>query len=100
MYSVVWPRGRRTEPDGESRFAQRLNTLEGKRIGFLYNFAGQNEIFEAIEKDAAQRYPSSKFFGSELFGIMHGGDERKVIEALPNKLHELEIDAVITGIAL
>ncbi len=98
MYDVVWPRGRSTETGGH--FARRVNTLEGKRIGFLYDFDEHSEVFEAIEREAAHRYPGTKFFGSEIFGATHGGDEHKVIEALPNKLKELEIDAVISGIAL
>ena len=98
MYNVVWPRGRGTE--GKGRFAERLDSLDGKKIGFLYNFDGQNDILQAIERALAERYPKSQFFGSELFGTLHGGNEKEAIEALPGKLKELGVDAVVAGIAL
>ena len=31
------------------------------------------------------------------FGNTHGSDEREVLEALPDKLRELGVDAVISG---
>lgn len=98
MYSVVWPRGRSVENVG--RMARRLNTLEGKRIGFLWDYIYRgDEIFRVIEREVAERYPETKFFSYEIFGNSHGGHEREFYEALPNKLKELEIDGVICGMA-
>jgi hypothetical protein len=33
------------------------------------------------------------------FGNIHAGDEKQVLAALPRKLKELEVDAVVCGMA-
>ena len=95
-YEVVWPRGRRVVES--ARFAKRLDDLEGKTIGFLWDwvFRGE-EIFPVIGKELAKRYPGIKFVGHEVFGSTHGGKEAENIAALPDKLKENGCDAVISG---
>jgi hypothetical protein len=51
-----------------------------------------------IEQELSKRYPGVKFIGPDAFGNTHGGDEHEVIAGLPEKLKELGVDAVISGI--
>jgi len=96
-YRVVWPRGRRNVQAG--RFAGRLGTLEGKTICILWDWVfGGEHIFPAIEKELSVRYPGISFVGYEEFGSIHGGDEARVLESLPDKLKQHNCDAVICGI--
>ena len=96
-YVVVWPRGKRT---AESiHLARRLDTLEGKTVAELWDwlFRG-NEIFPAIEKELVKRYPGIKFVDYEVFGSIHGGEEREMLDSLRDKLRQNKCDAVISGI--
>jgi hypothetical protein len=95
---VVWPRGRKTV---EARpVARRLDSLEGKTIGQLWDdlFRG-DEIFPILERELGQRWPGVKFVNYSVFGSTHGSDERTVLAELPGRLKELGVDAVISGMA-
>lgn len=96
MYEVVWPRGKKVTE--MVPFAQRLDTLEGKTVGALWDwlFRG-DEIFPMIERELAKRYPGIKFVSYHEFGSTHGGGEAKVLAALPDKLMQNNCDAVISG---
>lgn len=96
MYEVVWPRGKKVVE--VARFAQRLDTLEGKTIGFLWDwiFRG-DEIFPVIERELAKRYAGIKFIGYKEFGSTHGREEAQVLAALPEKLKQHHCDAVLSG---
>jgi hypothetical protein len=97
MYEVVWPRGKRATRD--VHLAKRLDKLEGKTIGSLWNFAFRgDEIFPIINKELERRYPKTKFVSYEMFGSTHGGDEAQTIAALPEKLRQNKVDAIISGI--
>jgi hypothetical protein len=95
-YDVVWPRSR-LAVDKQTP-ASRLDTLAGKRVGFLwdYLFRGE-ELFPAIADELRDRFADIEFVSFETFGNTHGGDEAKVIGALPENLREHRIDAVISG---
>jgi len=93
---VYWPRGPKTatlEP-----LAPRLDTLEGKKIAFLwdYMFRG-DEIFPLLEKQLSARYPGMSFVNYDAFGSTHGEDEHQIIADLPDKLKALKVDAVISA---
>ena len=96
-YAVVWPRSKKVKQ--EVRLANRLNTLDGKTIGFMWDgiFSG-DEMFLVIEKEIKKRYPQSNFVGYKVFGMTHGGDEPKIISELPEKLKQYHCDAVISGV--
>ncbi|MFC1934634.1 hypothetical protein ACFLXX_05780 [Chloroflexota bacterium] len=97
MYEVVWPRGNKVvESVG---FAKRLDTLEGKTVGFLWNgiFHG-DKMFPVIERELAKRYPGVKFVGHEELSSVHGEREAENIAALPDKLKKNKCDAVIHGV--
>ena len=97
-YRVVWPRGPKTVRATD--VAPRLPTLEGKTIGQLWDdlFRG-DEIFPILEEEIARRFPSVKFVRYDVFGSTHGRDEQRVLAELPGRLRELEVDAVISGMA-
>ncbi len=96
-YEVVWPRGNRTV--GATPLARRLDTLKGKTIGFLWNYAFRgDQMFQVIEREFAKRYPNSKFVSYDEFGHIHGAGEAEVVAALPQKLKQNKCDAVICGV--
>jgi hypothetical protein len=95
---VLWPRGRRTVE--VLPIAKRLPSLEGKTIAHVwdYMFRG-DEIFPILEEALARRFPGVRFVPYEAFGSTHGADEHAVVAALPDKLREHGVDAVISGMA-
>ncbi len=97
MYEVVWPRGKKVTE--MAPFARRLVALEGKTVCELWDwlFRG-DEIFPAIEEGLVKRYPGIKFVGYEAFGSTHGGEEKKVLADLQEKLRRNGCDAVISGV--
>ncbi|MFC1933942.1 hypothetical protein ACFLXX_02155 [Chloroflexota bacterium] len=97
MYEVVWPRGKKVVEN--VRFARRLDTLEGKTIGFLWDWIFHGDkMFPVIEKELSKRYPGVKFVGYEEFGSTHGGRESENIAALPDKFKQNKCDAVMSGV--
>jgi hypothetical protein len=97
-YRVVWPRGPKTVQ--ATNVAPRLSTLDGKTIGELWDdlFRG-DEIFPILEEEIARRFQGVRFVRYDTFGSTHGRDEQRVLAELPGKLRELEVDAVISGMA-
>lgn len=79
--------------------ARRLDTLAGKRVGFLWDYLFRgDELFPAISEELKQRFEGVEFIDFDSFGNTHGGDEADVIAALPARLREHRIDAVISGV--
>ena len=101
VYEVVSPLG---EPVVEMiTMAPRLDTLEGKTIGELWNggFRG-DESFPIIEKMLRERYPTVKLIPYTEFSLitiasLHPEKKEKTLEALRAELKEKGCDAVITG---
>jgi hypothetical protein len=95
-YQVVWPRGQKLGDRAEP--AKRLENLNGKTVAELWDFVFRgDEIFPVIESELSARFANIKFLGPGRFGNTHGSDERQVLAALPDKLRELGVDAVISG---
>lgn len=95
-YKAVWPRGKRVVKDVP--YARHLDTLGGRTICELSDqMFHADDIFPMIEKELAKRAPGIKFVSYEVFGKTHGGEEAKVIAALPDKLKQNRCDAVISG---
>jgi hypothetical protein len=97
-YRTVWPRGRQTV--AVSDLAARLDTLAQKTIGQLWDdlFRG-DEIFPILERELGRRFPGVRFVRYDVFGSTHGGGEARVVSELPERLAQLEVDAVISGMA-
>ena len=97
LYEVVWPRGKMTEAVG--KLAKRLDTLEGKVVAELWDWIFKGDvIFDVFEDELAKRYPGIKFVSWKEFGEIHGANEHEVLAALPEKLKQFNVDAVICGV--
>ncbi len=100
-YDVLWPLARRAVKDMamNRRFGNKETDHAAKRIGFIwdYMFRG-NDMFPLLQAGLAEKYPGSTFVPYEHFGNVHGHDEREVLAALPQRLKEARLDAVIVGV--
>ena len=95
-YSVVWPRGEKTQDIAP--LATRLDSLEGKTVGFVWDYLFRgDEIFTVLEEGLKQRYPKIKFVSYDVVGATHGGDEHAVIAGLSDKIKMTGTEAVISG---
>jgi hypothetical protein len=95
---VLWPRGKKTVE--VVSLAKRLDTVEGKTIGQLWDdlFRG-DEIFPMLEQALAVRFPGVRFVSYKIFGSTHGREEQRVVAELPARLRQHGVDAVISGMA-
>jgi hypothetical protein len=95
IYEVLWPRGSRVAPI--TPFSKRLETLNGKTVGELWNYAFRGkEIFSALEKGLSERYPKVKFRSWASFPN-DGDHSLPDWEAHPELLSNMGCDAVIVG---
>lgn len=100
LYSVVSPLGDSTVV--KSAMAPRLNTLEGKTVGMVWNHSFKADItFPAIEASLKQQYPGIKIIPYTEFdaAIRAAGDkisspQAKTIQTMLKKKY---LDAVISG---
>ncbi|ODT83712.1 MAG: hypothetical protein ABS76_02005 [Pelagibacterium sp. SCN 64-44] len=97
VYEVVWP-GSARMLDG-AKLAKRLDGLAGKTVAQLWDWVFKGDkMFEIWERELARLYPTIKFVSWREFGEIHGANEHAVLEALPGKLKEHNVDAVIVGV--
>ena len=97
-YEAYWPRAPRQER--MRTLAPRLASLEGRTVAQLWDqlFKG-DVVFELLEEGLRARVPGIKFVSWRDFGSTHGGEEKEVLARLPQRLRELGVDAVISGMA-
>lgn len=94
---VVWPRGRWALTG--AKLAKRLDSLEGKKVAQLWDWVFKGDVmYEVWEEELAKRYPGINFVSWREFGEIHGANEHAVLEALPQKLKDHGVDAVICGV--
>jgi hypothetical protein len=95
-YAVVWPRSAKAVEI--KPLAQRLDTLDGKTVAFLWDdlFRG-DEIWPMLKNELAKRYAGVRFVDYDEFGSTHGEDEHRVLGELPGKIASMKIDAVVSG---
>lgn len=96
VYDVVWPRSARGVQ--RRRRADRLTTLTGARVAFLWDhvFRG-DELFPVLADELRARFDGVEIVGYEEFGNLHGADERERIGRLPDDLRTRGVDAVVSG---
>ena len=95
-FEVVWPKA----PLGvqQRQPAARLNSLAGKRIGFVWDYLFRgDELFPAIAAELQNRYPGVEIVGYDVFGNVHGADEHVLVASLPHTANIHLVDAVIVG---
>ena len=95
--SALWPGGESAVAPIEP--APRPANLRARRVGFLWNhvFRGE-EIFPLLARRLEAEFEGVEFVGFDAFGSTFGGDEHAVVEALPSRLRDLGVDAVISGV--
>lgn len=95
-YEALWPGGPIGVPVVSP--AERPPTLHGKKVAFLwdYMFRGE-EIFPAIQSGLETAFDNVSVVGYDTFGSVFGGDEEAVLAALPDRLRDLGVDAVVCG---
>ena len=97
-YEVLWPRAERQQ-EGKA-LAPRLATLDNKTVAHLWDYLFRgDEIMAVLEESLKERYPGIRFVSWREFGNTHGSDERRIVAGLPQRLKELGVDAVISGMA-
>lgn len=79
--------------------APRAESLDGLTIAFVwdYMFRGE-ELFPAMAQELTARFPKLQTVGWAEFGNTHGPDEASVLAALPAKLKQHGVDAVISAV--
>lgn len=95
-YDVVWPRS----PQGvqRRRKAERLETLGGARVAFLWDYLFRgDELFPVLERELTARFPDIEIVGYEELGNLHGTDEKERVGRLGDELHRRHVDAVVSG---
>ncbi len=97
VYEVVSPVGRGRRRPLEP--AAPLDGLAHRRIGFAWDqlFRG-DVVFDAISAELARTFDGIEMVGYEHFGDIHGAEEARCLEELPDRLHELGVDALVVGI--
>ncbi len=94
--AVYWPRGAKTIE--AKPLAQRVATLEGKTVAFLWDYLFRgDEIFPVVQRELSARYPGMRFISHDEFGSTHGEDEHRILASLPLRLKSLGVDAVVSG---
>ena len=96
-FEALWPGGVNAVPSVTP--APRSADLNGKRIGFLWDYAFRgDEIFPMLEDSLNRAYEDVEIVGYDAFGSTFGGSEHETLAALPQRLKELKIDAVVSGV--
>ena len=95
-YEALWPRSPRQVQ--LRPLAKRLDTLEGKTIAQLWDYVFRgDEVYALLEEGLRERYPNIRWISYKEFGNTHGVEERQVVHSLGQRLKELKVDAVISG---
>jgi hypothetical protein len=96
-YRVVSPAG--VSSQGVKAVAPPLGDLDGLTIGEISNYQFHHAMtFDVIKAALLERFPNLKFVPYQTFGNVDDPNrESEVLAALPDKLREQGVDAVITG---
>lgn len=96
VYDVVWPRS--GLGIDTAKLAPRLATLNGARIGFVWDYLFRgDELFPVLAQQLTERFNDVTIVDYDVFGNSHGGDEAEFIARLPVQLASERVDAVISG---
>jgi hypothetical protein len=95
-YAVVWPRSPRGVQ--QRRRADRLETLAGARVAFLWDYVFRgDELFPVLAAELTERFAGIEVLDYVVFGNLHGTDERERVGRLPDDLRSRGVDAVVSG---
>lgn len=94
---VAWPRGEKAVE--AFPLARRLDSLEGKTIGIIWDWVYRgDEIYPIVQAELTKQYPDIKFIDYEVFGNPHSAHEAEVFKNLPKLSAEHGCDAFIVGV--
>ncbi len=95
-YDVVWPRSPRGVQS--RRRADRLDSLEHKRVAFLWDYLFRgDELFPVLAQELTNRFEGIEIVNYDEFGNLHGSDEKARVSSLPDDLRDRGVDAVVSG---
>ena len=97
-FEVLWPRAERRQ--SMTPLAKRFDTLNGKRIVQLWDYAFRgDEIFALLEEGLRQHFSDLAFVSWREFESTHGPQEREVLASFPARFKQLGVDAAISAMA-
>jgi hypothetical protein len=97
VFEVVIPFGRQRQPGLEP--APAISGLSHKRVGFVWDQLFDGDlVFDAVAAELGRSFEGMAFIGYENFGDIHGADEKSVLEALPSRLQQHRVDALVVGV--
>lgn len=96
-YEVVWPLGPNAHATAET--VQRVADLSGKTVAAIWDYLFRgDEMFDIVSRKLAETYPGMKFVRHDVFGNTHGSRQKELLAAVPEKLKEHRVDAVIASV--
>jgi len=82
----------------QQRRAERLETLNGKRVAFLWDYLFRgDELFPVLAEQLQTRFTGLEIVDYTEFGNLHGADEKERVGRLPDDLRSRGVDAVVSG---
>jgi hypothetical protein len=80
------------------RRADRLASLDGARVAFLWDYLFRgDELFPVLARELTRRAPDIEIVNFDEFGNLHGADEKARVGRLPDDLRNRGVDAVVSG---
>ena len=96
LYDVLWPRGERHV--GLTALAPRHASLAGKKIALLWDYIFKGDVvMNEIAAQLKARFEGVEFVHWDVFGNIHGQNERQIIAGLGARMRELKVDAALSG---
>lgn len=96
-YDVVWPLGRSSSVSVGG--ALRTSSLEGGRVGFVWNYLYCGpEIFEETKHQLQGRLDDISFEDYEVFGNFHSPNEDEELAALPGAIRATGVTSVVAAV--
>lgn len=97
LYEVVWPLGKSSY---ETRAPnERVADLSGKTVAELWDYLFRGEdIFPIVRARLKERFPGIKFVTYDVFGNVHGPQQRELVADVPRLLKQHGCNAVISAI--
>ena len=97
LFEVVIPFGPQRQPGLAP--APPIGELSHKRVGFVWDQLFDGDVlFDAIAAELGRSFDGMAFIGYEDFGDIHGADEKRVLEALPSRMQQHRVDALVVGV--
>lgn len=97
VYEVVWPLGKsayRTRAPNA-----RIDDLSGKVVGELWDYLFRGEdIFPIVREELSKKFPGIRFVTYDVFGNVHGPQQRTLVADVPKLLKQHGCNAVISAI--